>query len=335
MSITRAWNSSEKILLHFEAVRQPSGEKHWSYAGRSGKEALGSVVTYDYDAFGNLIHQTGTTYNNYLFAGEQFDPDLNLYYNRARYLNVSTGRFWTMDTYEGSTREPASLHKYQYVRNSPTIRRDRSGHFDAAEVQIASTIGLGLDSANVFAGQNIFLGALACLDKPHADCGQSIASEYIAFLFGFVSVVTPGQTDPFQSELAGAVNGWVRTNWYFPSEAAENYQAQITGRPGWGYYKGGVEFDGVKGKTLVDAKYNYGQFVDPRTKQFVPWWTNGIEDETQQMLDQIEAADGQPITWYCSDQRAVDGFRGLADDIGVGGKINFEWEPPIEFVPIE
>jgi|SRR5579872_572165 len=57
-------------------------------------------VTYDYDAFGNLIHSSTTlaspTPNNYLFAGEQFDPDLNLYYNRARYLNVSTGRFWSM-----------------------------------------------------------------------------------------------------------------------------------------------------------------------------------------------------------------------------------------------
>jgi uncharacterized protein RhaS with RHS repeats len=29
--------------------------------------------TYDYDAFGNLLHSTGTTQNNYLFAGEQFE----------------------------------------------------------------------------------------------------------------------------------------------------------------------------------------------------------------------------------------------------------------------
>jgi YD repeat-containing protein len=34
--------------------------------------------TYDYDAFGNLIHSTGSTPNNYLFAGEQYDPDLHL-----------------------------------------------------------------------------------------------------------------------------------------------------------------------------------------------------------------------------------------------------------------
>jgi len=57
--------------------------------------------TYDYDAFGVLIHQTGSTPNTTLYSGEQFDPDLGLYFNRARYLNVSTGRFWNMDSYEG------------------------------------------------------------------------------------------------------------------------------------------------------------------------------------------------------------------------------------------
>ncbi|HXY25946.1 MAG TPA: hypothetical protein VEI73_14920, partial [Candidatus Acidoferrum sp.] len=55
------------------------------------RHLVGVVFTYDYDAFGNLLHSTGISYNNYLFAGEQFDPDLGLYYNRARYLNVSTG----------------------------------------------------------------------------------------------------------------------------------------------------------------------------------------------------------------------------------------------------
>ena len=65
---------------------------------RALTDANGGVTdTYDYDAYGNLIHSTFTgsapTPNNYLFAGEQFDPDLDPYYNRARYLNVSTRRF--------------------------------------------------------------------------------------------------------------------------------------------------------------------------------------------------------------------------------------------------
>lgn len=86
---------------------------YYIYDGHGSVRALtdpsGNVTdTYDYDAFGNLIHQTGTTLNNYLFAGEQFDPDLSLYYNRARYLNVSTGRFWSMDTDEGKDEAPLS-----------------------------------------------------------------------------------------------------------------------------------------------------------------------------------------------------------------------------------
>ena len=81
--------------------------------------------TYDYDAFGN---QTGTTANNYLFADEQFDPNLNLYYNRARYLSTNTGRFWTTDAYEGNEDDPLSLQKYLYAQANPVDSRDQSGN---------------------------------------------------------------------------------------------------------------------------------------------------------------------------------------------------------------
>ena len=49
--------------------------------------------TYEYDAFGNSFTKSGTTPNNYLYRGEQFDADLGLYYLRARYYNPQTGRF--------------------------------------------------------------------------------------------------------------------------------------------------------------------------------------------------------------------------------------------------
>ena len=128
LSRTPVSGSNEQILLHFRAVRQLSGELQWSYAKHTGKKAVRSVVTYDYDAFGNLLHSTGTTPNNYLFAGEQFDPDLNLYYNRARYLNTGTGRFWSMDTAEGDDNSPVSLHKYLNVGANPVDRTDTSGN---------------------------------------------------------------------------------------------------------------------------------------------------------------------------------------------------------------
>lgn len=103
------------------------------YDGHGSVRALtnsaGTVTdTYEYDAFGNLLASTGTTPNHYLFAGEQFDEDLNLYYNRARYLNTKTGRFLTMDTYEGDPESPISLHKYLYAGLDPVNQNDPSGN---------------------------------------------------------------------------------------------------------------------------------------------------------------------------------------------------------------
>src|SRR5208283_4825176 len=90
--------------------------------------ALGAGDSYEYDAFGNLSNSTGSTPNNYLFAGEQYDPALALYYNRARYFNSATGRFWGMDTEDGQDRDPLSLHKYLYAEGNPVDNLDPSGN---------------------------------------------------------------------------------------------------------------------------------------------------------------------------------------------------------------
>ncbi len=124
---TRVWGSNEKNLLHFRATLLLSEKQHWRYEKCSWKNVVGSVVTYDYDAFGNLIHSTGSTPNNYLFAGEQFDPDLNLYYNRARYLNTASDRFWTADVADPDLFEPLSLHRYLYANGDPVNRADPTG----------------------------------------------------------------------------------------------------------------------------------------------------------------------------------------------------------------
>jgi RHS repeat-associated protein len=95
--------------------------------------------SYDYDAYGNLINQIGITPNNYLYAGEQFDPDLGFYYNRARYLSVQTGRFITMDSYEGNILEPISFHKYLYASANPINNTDPSGFDTLAAYDSAIT----------------------------------------------------------------------------------------------------------------------------------------------------------------------------------------------------
>ena len=106
---------------------------YYVYDGHGSVRALtdddGDVTDrYVFDAFGNLISSYGSTKNDFLFAGEQFDPVTGLYYLRARYMNPSVGTFISMDTYEGSIDDPVSLHKYLYADANPVTNIDPSGY---------------------------------------------------------------------------------------------------------------------------------------------------------------------------------------------------------------
>jgi len=67
---------------------------------------------------------------------------LGLYYNRARYLNPNTGRFWTVDAFEGNNQDPLSLHKYLYAHGNPVNNVDPNGQFALAELTASSAIRL-------------------------------------------------------------------------------------------------------------------------------------------------------------------------------------------------
>jgi RHS repeat-associated protein len=91
-------------------------------------DSTGTVTdTYDYDAWGNTVNTTGTTPNVYLYRGEQYDPDLGLYYLRARYFNPVTGTFLTRDPAAGRIALPATMHKYLYTSDDPVNEVDPSG----------------------------------------------------------------------------------------------------------------------------------------------------------------------------------------------------------------
>ena len=98
-----------------------------------------SAVTgsYEYDAFGNSFTVSGSTPNNYLYRGEQFDSDLGLYYLRARYYNPATGRFMSRDPNDsqlidgnGIPTDPKYLHKYLYANGDPIDGIDPNGHLN-------------------------------------------------------------------------------------------------------------------------------------------------------------------------------------------------------------
>lgn len=91
-------------------------------------DSAGAVTdTYDYDAFGNLIARTGTTPNEFLFTGQQYDANIGFYYLRARYYHPTTGRFTALDPFDGDPYAPMSLHKYLYAGDDPVNKVDPNG----------------------------------------------------------------------------------------------------------------------------------------------------------------------------------------------------------------
>ena len=70
------------------------------------------------------ITTSGTTPNNFLYSGEQYDSALGAYYLRARYYNPATGRFLAMDPYQGDALNPST---YAYTQNNPVNRIDPTG----------------------------------------------------------------------------------------------------------------------------------------------------------------------------------------------------------------
>jgi RHS repeat-associated protein len=144
-AVTRAYTYGYERISESQTLSHAWTPSFYIYDGRGTVRMLASLAgavtdTYEYDAFGNLLAKTGATPNVYLYRGERYDPDLKLYYLRARWYNPVTGRFMTRDPYAGSPYDPASLHRYNYARSNPSNFVDPSGR--------AALIETGFNLAN-------------------------------------------------------------------------------------------------------------------------------------------------------------------------------------------
>ncbi len=131
-SVTRTYTYGRQLISENQLMGSTWTPSFYGYDGHGNARflanAAGTVTdTYTYDAFGAQIASTGTTQNPYLYNGERFDSNLNLYHLRARYYNMLTGRFETMDPVEGKTAHPGTFHKYVYAANNPVNRVDPTG----------------------------------------------------------------------------------------------------------------------------------------------------------------------------------------------------------------
>ena len=79
------------------------------------------LVRYEYDIFGAIRSETGTSDNTRKFTGKKFDADSNLYYYAARYYDPYIGRF--------TQRDPIAdgVNWYAYTYNNPLRFIDPDG----------------------------------------------------------------------------------------------------------------------------------------------------------------------------------------------------------------
>ena len=79
------------------------------------------LVRYEYDVFGAIRNETGTSDNTRKFTGKEFDADSNLYYYGARYYDPYIGRF--------TQRDPIAdgVNWYAYTYNNPLAFVDPTG----------------------------------------------------------------------------------------------------------------------------------------------------------------------------------------------------------------
>ena len=128
---------------------------YYHYDGLGSVTALsdeaGNVTdSYVYGAFGNLRDRLGTTVNNYLYTGEQYDPDSGFYYLRARHYMPETGRFATIDPFEGHPGNPLTLHRYMYANDNPVMFVDPGGEFAFSIASVLVITELGTSCLNDF-----------------------------------------------------------------------------------------------------------------------------------------------------------------------------------------
>ena len=137
-AVTRQYTYGLQRISQNQLISSTWTPSFYGYDGfgtvRQLTSTAGTVTdSYDYDAFGNKINSTGTTPNNYLYRGEQYDSDLGLYYLRARYYNPLTGRFMSRDLNAGNLIDPKTLHKYLYAGGDPVDLADPTGRASALE----------------------------------------------------------------------------------------------------------------------------------------------------------------------------------------------------------
>ena len=93
-----------------------------------------AVVSYTYDAWGNILSVTGTMAdtlgksNPLRYRGYVYDPETELYYLQSRYYDPEVGRFINADAFTSTGQGILGNNMFAYCNNCPVKYKDSDGH---------------------------------------------------------------------------------------------------------------------------------------------------------------------------------------------------------------
>jgi RHS repeat-associated protein len=207
-------------------------------------DALGSVVNLtkpdssiqtriQYDAWGNIRNQVGSSENEFGFTGHEMDEESGLIYMKARYYDPVLGQFLNEDSFEGSLKTPPSLNKYLYAAGNPVIYVDANGNFfilgNMAD-ELAQMRNRTLDAAGGLSNKGSLRGAQR-VSAGFAGVGAGVYDLLEGGLrtlnyAGNLAVEGAVRTSEFASSLVGIKNsGNTLSENYFIKSAREEFAA--------------------------------------------------------------------------------------------------------------
>ena len=115
------------------------------------------VSKFDYDAFGNIINQTGSVISNFRYKGYYYDTDIELYYLKSRFYNPILLRFITPDSIEYlDSSSIIGLNLYAYCGNDPINMKDEEGNSCIFAIALI-VVGICFIVSTTFAIDNTFI----------------------------------------------------------------------------------------------------------------------------------------------------------------------------------
>jgi RHS repeat-associated protein len=193
------------------------------------------VSTRQYDAWGNL--EIGASDPGYAFGGYHWDPEIGLYYVRARYLDPKLGRFISEDPIGFA----GGLNLYAYAANRPTYYVDPFGLAPVGHHYVPRIVrgmpGLSTDAAAVFEATTTGPLDLPNLNQPgyngpHRAYDQAVRNlfdDYIARTRIDPSKMTAAEASAFIDQVRSSRNPVIRSFLDDVEGAAARYAARARG----------------------------------------------------------------------------------------------------------